>query len=124
MMLTLFLMMWRKRYEAMDGSLAGSLELMMVSMKISVTTRDGTPYTASQLAKFLVIPRSTIDRPLEALLATGHFSKIKNRYVADLDYLDSHMTSLSYLDRAIGIIETCLTTLKELREQLRHKMDK
>ncbi|QIO34315.1 ArsR family transcriptional regulator [Bradyrhizobium sp. 1(2017)] len=120
MLLHLLHSIFLKRYaRGQPKRFGAALELMMVSMMVSVTTRDGKPLTASGLAKKLLMPRSTVDRHLKRLLTDGAVEICKRRYCADLDVLDGYVMSKAHVDRDIKAIETCLTELKRLRALLR-----
>ncbi|WP_340667811.1 helix-turn-helix domain-containing protein [Bradyrhizobium ottawaense] len=98
-----------------------ALELMMVSMMVSVTTRDKKTLTASGLAKKLRMPRSNVDRHLKRLMEEGAVRVVKRRYCADLDLLDGFITR-EILDRNIDLIEQCVKELKRLRVSLHNTL--
>lgn len=123
MLIALLRMTWRRRYRQMKKLNFGSaLELMLVSMTVTIGTREPKPFTASQIAKRLDMPRSNVVRRLEQLEKTGTVSMVKHGYVTDLDYLDSLVNSRAYVDSAIDIIRGTLTELEQLRLLLHDRM--
>jgi predicted transcriptional regulator len=123
MLLELLHMIFLRRYSSDPPKRFGAaLELMMVSMLVSVTTRDGKPLTASGIAKKLLMPRSNVDRHLKHLVARGAVALEKRRWCADLDVLDSYMMSKAHLDRAIHLVQACLNEFIRLRIELREQL--
>jgi predicted transcriptional regulator len=119
MLIELLHMIFLRRYANDPPQRFGAaLEMMMVSMLVSVTTRDNKPLTASGIAKKLLMPRSNVDRHLKHLIARGAVALEKRRYVADLDVLDSYLMSRAHLDRAITLVQTCLNDFLRLRVEL------
>jgi hypothetical protein len=131
MILSLLAMVYARRYKKLapkktkrPAHFGSTLELMVVSMHLAVATRDGKPPTPTEIADRLLIPWSNVKRHLEHLTKNGVAIRVnRRRYASDLNVLDQYMRSLSYLDEAIGVIETALNQLRVLRAALIHRMD-
>jgi DNA-binding MarR family transcriptional regulator len=132
MILSLLAMVYARRYKKLapkqqakrPAHFGSTLELMVVSMHLSVVTRDGKPATPTEIANKLLIPWSNVKRHLDHLTKNGAARRVnRRRYASDLDVLDNYMRSLAYLDDAIGLIEAALAELRVLRAALIHRMD-
>ena len=69
-----------------------ALELMFVSMLVTIATHAGNEMTASEIAHELSIPRSNVVRILERLKTRGRVLKTGHTFKANMDHLDKVMT--------------------------------
>jgi DNA-binding transcriptional ArsR family regulator len=122
MLIELLHLIWFVGYAGEGKHPGSSMELMLVSMATAIATQDGDPMTASEIAKKLGMPRSNVDRHLKRLVATGRVHLDQRRYVHDLDQLDQLMGSLANFDRAVEIVQACLTEWERLRPLLIDRM--
>lgn len=119
MLIAVLYLIWTRRYRTMvPHSLGASLELMLVSLQVSVATRDQKPPTVADLSKKLHMPRSTALRHLNTLVRHGVIRRNRQRYAADLDALDGFMMDAEWVDLEIATIEAALSDLKRLRALL------
>ncbi|QOG23181.1 winged helix-turn-helix domain-containing protein [Bradyrhizobium sp. SEMIA] len=114
---------WMRRYEEMTpNNFGAALELMMVSMLVSVATADGTPLITSEIARQLKMPRSNVVRHLERLAEQGVIRLERRRYVSNFDGLDELMQSRAFVDEVTGVVARCLAELTRLRPLLNDQM--
>jgi IclR helix-turn-helix domain len=127
-MITAFMRrIWKHNYRRINpGNMAASLPLMMALFYAAIATAEGRPLTATQLARKMKTPVSTVSRYVETLRAHGRVKITNGRkrgkgheklVVVDLDLLDSKMT-LEHVDASIAIIKPTLEELERLREVL------
>src|SRR5882762_9909202 len=68
---------------------AVALELIAVMAFVVVSTSEGHPRNASEIARHVGIPRETVSRRLRTLIDSGRIKLVERRYVADLDFYDA-----------------------------------
>lgn len=91
-----------------------SLELMAVMAYVLITTADGEPRNATQISKAIDIPRSSVQRHLKTLAASGRLRAVGNVYVADLDFYDRLVTT-ERLNDWLDSVKSASTELHRLR---------
>lgn len=99
------------------------LELMAVSMRLSIWTRDGKPISYTEVARRLHMPASNVKRLLETLIADGSAIRVGKGYCADLDRLDT-FASMQRLDAATKLLEDTLEQWAQLRIALKDRLPK
>lgn len=72
--------------------IGNTMDLMWISIHLSVLTAANTPPTAAILARKAMMPETNVTRLLKRLIADGSATRMGKLYSADLDRLDSYVT--------------------------------
>lgn len=97
---------------------AVALELIAVMAFVNVSTSEGHPRNASEIARHVGIPRETVSRRLRTLVASGRIKLVDRRYVTDLDFYDGLVT-LPQVEEWFRLLDTCAKVLDDVRTALR-----
>ncbi|MCK1670374.1 helix-turn-helix domain-containing protein [Bradyrhizobium sp. 150] len=97
---------------------AVALELIAVMSFVVVSTSEGHPRNASEIARHVGIPRETVSRRLRTLIESGRIKLVDRRYVADLDFYD-RLVNLPQVEEWFRLLDACAKQLADIRAALR-----
>lgn len=80
--------------------ISGEVEMLLISGAVLIGHVDGKPKTATDISRFLTIPRPTVLRKLEWLERTGMIARKGRTYIT----VNHSETDYSYVDSALALI--------------------
>lgn len=102
-----------RRFHSIYASI--TLPEMMCVWAIHINDeRTGTPCSLNRLAKITRLPRASVKRYLEELIAHGLVEKTNHGYIGRDDWL-MHRPGASHWERVMQDIKSCSTMLNKLR---------
>jgi transcription initiation factor TFIIIB Brf1 subunit/transcription initiation factor TFIIB len=97
---------------------AVALELIAVMSFVVVSTGEGHPRNASEIARHVGIPRETVSRRLRTLIESGRIKLVDRRYIANLEFYDELVTPPK-VEEWFRMLDASAKQLGNLRATLR-----
>lgn len=86
-------------------NISGEVETLLISGAVLIGHVKGKPKTATDISRFLGIPRATVLRKLDRLEQDGMITRKGRKYIT----LVPDETDFSYVDRALALIRKVAT---------------